>query len=99
MKRVEIFNKHYINNVEKTSWIAPKTLENPLDPKLDQKTICEIFENYRNHSNFIKTKEIVKEKTIFDFPDATIEDVNKIFKSLNPNKITGPDRIPLNIIK
>ena len=96
---MEIFNKHYINNVEKTSGIAPKTLGNPLDPKLDQKTIREIFENYRNHSNFIKTKEIVKEKTIFDFPEATIEDINKIIKSLNPNKITGPDRIPLNIIK
>ena len=41
-----MFNKHYINIVEKTSGIAPKDLENPLDPKLDQKTICEIVENY-----------------------------------------------------
>ena len=30
---VEMFNKHYINIVEKTSGIAPKNLGNPLDKK------------------------------------------------------------------
>ena len=38
---VEIFNKHHINIVEKTSGIAPKNLRNLLDPKLDQKAIRE----------------------------------------------------------
>ena len=47
-------NKYYINIVEKTSGIAPKNLGNPLEPKLDQKTICEIIENYRNHPSIIK---------------------------------------------
>ena len=97
---MEIFNKHYINNVEKTSGIAPNTLRNPLDPKVNQKTISEIVENYRNHPN-IKARQIkiVKEKTIFDFPEANTEDINKIIKSLNPTKVTGSDCIPLNIIK
>ena len=40
---VEMFYKHYINIVEETSGIAPKNLGNPLDPKLDEKTICEII--------------------------------------------------------
>ena len=75
---VEKFNKHYINIVEKTSGIAPKDLRNPLDPKLDQKTIREIIENYLNHPSIIKIKEIVKEKPIFDFPEATTEDINRI---------------------
>ena len=96
---VEMFNKHYVNIVEKTSGIAPKNPGNPLDPKLDQKTIPEIVENYWNHPSIIKIKEIVKEKLSFDFPEATAEDINKIIKSLNPNKATGPDRIPLKIIK
>ena len=30
---------------------------------------------------------------------ATAEDINKIIKSLNTNKATGPDPIPLKIIK
>ena len=90
-----MFNKHYINIVEKTSGIAPKNLGNPLDPKLDEKTIREIIENYRNHPSIIKIKEIVKEKPIFDFPEAATEDINIIIKSLNSNKASGPDRIPL----
>ena len=96
---VEMFNKHYINIVEETSRIAPKNLGNPLNPKLDEKTIRGIIENYRNHPNTIKIKEIVKEKPIFNFPEATTEDINKVIKSLNPNKATGPDHIPLKIIK
>ena len=54
--------KYYINSVEKTSAIASKNIENPLDPKLDEKIIPEIIENYRNHPSIIKIKEIVKEK-------------------------------------
>ena len=94
-----MFNKHYINIVEETSGIAPKNLGNSLDPKLDETTILEIIENYRNHPSIIKVKEIVKEKPICDFPKATAEDINEIIKSLNPNKATGPDQIPLKIIK
>ena len=70
-----------------------------MDPKLDEKTISEIIEKYRNHPSIIEIKEIVKKKPIFDFPEATTEDINKIFKSLNPNKATGLDHIPLKIIK
>ena len=68
-----------------------------LDSKLDEKTICEIIENYQNHPSINKIKEIVKEKPIFDFPEATTEDINEIINSLNPNKVTFPDHIPLKI--
>ena len=55
-----MFNKHYINIVENTSEIAPKNLGNPLDPKLDEKTIREIIESYQNHHpSIIKMKKIV----------------------------------------
>ena len=43
------------------------------------KTIREIIENYRNHPSIFKIKEIVKEKSIFDFLEAaTAVDINKI---------------------
>ena len=96
---VEMFNKHYINIVEKTSEIAPKNLGNPLDPKRDEKTIRETTENYRNHPSIINIKETVKEKPILCFPEAITEDINRIIKSLNPNKATFSDCIPLKIIK
>ena len=28
-----------------------------------------------------------------------MEDINKIIRKLNPNKATGPDRIPIKVIK
>ena len=70
-----------------------------MDPKLYEKTIREIIENYQYHPSIIKIKEIVKVKPIFDFPEATTEDMNKIIKSLNPNKATGPGRIPLKLLQ
>ena len=94
-----MFNKRYINIVEKTSRIAPKNLGSSLDPKLDEKTICEIIENYLNHLSIIKIIKVIKKKLIVDFPETTMEDINQITKSLNPNKATGPGSIPLNIIK
>ena len=51
-----MLNKHYINIVQKTSGIAPKNLGNQLNPKLDEKPIAEIIENYRNHPSIIKVK-------------------------------------------
>ena len=42
---------------------------------------------------------MLKKKNIFDFPEVTTEDLNKIIKSLNPKKTVSSDRIPLKIIK
>ena len=64
---LEIFNKHYINIVEKTYGIAPKNLGIRLDPNLEVKTICETIENYQNHPSIIKIKEIVKENPFLIF--------------------------------
>ena len=83
-----MFNKHYINIVEETSGIAANNLGNPLDPNLNAKAVHETIENYRSHPSIIKIKEIIKEKLIFDFPEAATEDINKIIKSLNPSKAT-----------
>ena len=46
---LEMFNKHYIDIVEKTSGISPNNLGNPLDPKFNEKIIGKTIENYRNH--------------------------------------------------
>ena len=96
---LEMFNKHYICIFEKASGLAPKNLGNPLNPKLNQKTIPEITENNRSHSSIVKIKQTVIEKPIFNFPQATTVDMNKIIKPLSPSEATGPDCVPLKIIK
>ena len=90
---------NYVNIVEKKSGIAPKNLGNSLDLKLDEKSIREIIKNYQNNPSIINIKEIVMEKSILDFPEATIEDINNIITSLNSNKAICPDCIPLKKIK
>ena len=44
-------------------------------------------------------QEIVRKKPIFEFPEVITKDINNIITSLNPNKTTGSDRIPLKITK
>ena len=93
--------------VEKNEQIEVKGLHEKVDVRTkdlikDEKILVEMFNKHyisTIHPNIIKMKEIVKEKPIFDFPESTAEDINKIIKSLNPNKATGPDHIPLKIIK
>ena len=75
-----------LQNIQETRWT-----QNSM-----KKTIREIIENYRSHPSIIKIKEIVKERPIFGFPEATTEDINKIIKSLNPSRATGLGRIMVN---
>ena len=74
---------------------APKKLGNLLAPKFNENTIREITENYQNHPQ----ASLRCLGVIFDFSEATAEDTNESTQSLNPNKATGPDRIPLKKIK
>ena len=46
-----------------------------------------------------KIKELGINKPSFEFPEATTEDINKITRKLNTNKATGPDYIPIKVVK
>ena len=96
---VELFNNHYINIVEKTSGLAPNCIGYPENPNLDKSTVLDIINKYKDHPSITKIKELGINKTSFEFPEATTEDINKIIRKLNPNKATGPDHIPIKVIK
>ena len=55
-----------------------------------------LFENHRSAS---KVKWNQNEALKFDFPKAKVKDINKIIESLNPRKATGPDGIPVKVLK
>ena len=59
--------------------------------KLSQKS-----KYFENHPSISKIRGNQHENLIFDFPKAT---VNEVIKALNPWKATGPDGIPIKIIK
>ena len=95
---VEMFN-HYINIVEKSSGIAPNSIGNPMDPKQDKNTVEKIIQHYKNHPSIKKIKNNFLNSKPFDFPEPTVKDINAIIQSLDPKKATGPDSIPIKIIK
>ena len=65
-----------------------------------KKSLVKLLKTIEIPPTIIKITEIVMEKPIFYFPEVTTEYINKIIiKSLNPNKATSPDRIPLKIIQ
>ena len=96
---VEMFNNHYINIAEKSSGIAPNSIGNPMDPKQDKNTVEKIIQHYKNHPSIKKIKNTFLNSKPFDFPEPTLKDINTIIKSLDPKKPTGPDGIPIKIIK
>ena len=96
---VEMFNNHYINIVENTSGLTPKSIGISSNTDHDKSTVKEIIESYKNHPSIIKIKECSINLTRFDFPKPTAADISLIIKSLNPKKTTGPDGIPIKAIK
>ena len=95
-----LFNSYYINIVENTSGIKPETLGNPENVDEDQSTVTSIIEKFQNHPSILDIQnknDSIRDR--FEIPKATIEQVNKIIKDLNPKKATGPDKIPPKIIK
>ena len=49
--------------------------------------------------SFSKIKCYQNETLNFDFPTAKVEDINKIIKSLKPEKTTGPNGFPVKILE
>ena len=94
---VEMFNNHYINIVEKTSCIVRDSRGDSL-PENDEETVSKILK-HENHPSVSKIKYNQNETLNFDFPTSEVEDINKIIKSLNTRKATGPDGIPVKILK
>ena len=94
-----MFNNHYINIVEKTSGIAQENLGDSSLPENDEETVNKILKHYENHPSVSKIKCNQNETLSFGFPTAKVEYINKTIKSLNPRKATGPDGIPVKILK
>ena len=66
----------------------------------DKSTVETIIKTYEHHPSIELIKEnIQKEKNEFNIKAASVGQINKIIKGLNPKKATGPDKIPVKIVK
>ena len=65
-------------------------MRNPNSQSQDRAAAKKTIETYKN---------VLPGPLSFDLPPASKEDINKIVKSLNANKATGPDGMLLKLIK
>ena len=66
----------------------------------DKSTVETIIKTYEHHPSIKLIKEhIQKENNDFNIKAASVGQINKIIKGLNPKKATGPDKIPVKIVK
>ena len=82
------FNEYYINIVQ---------IQGSNNNKF---TVETIIKTYEHHPSIKLIKEhIQKENNDFNIKAASVGQINKIIKGLNPKKATGPDKIPVKIVK
>ena len=96
---VELFNQNDINIVENSSGKKPSSLGDCLNASQDELTVKEIVLVYSNHPSIQKIKSVFNTDTKFDLPKPTASDINKIIKSLDTSKATGPDGIPAKFVQ
>ena len=85
--------------MENSSAKKPSSLGDCLNASQDELTVKEIISVYSNHPSIQKIKSVFNTDSKFDLPKQTASDVNKIIKSLDTNKATGPDGIPAKFLQ
>ena len=60
-----------------------------------EKIIC----RYQNHPSIKKIKNNLANLKSLDLPEPTVKDINSIINSLDPKKATGPDGIPIIMLR
>ena len=90
-------NEYYVNIAQNTTGKATIKLQGSNN---DKSTIETISKTYGRHPSIKRNKEhIQKDKNAFNIKAASVGQINKIIKGLNPKKATGPDKIPVKIVK
>ena len=62
-------------------------------------SVKEIISVYSNQNSIQKIKSVFNAHSKFDLPKPVASDINKIIKSLDTNKATGPDGIPAKFVQ
>ena len=96
---VKIFNQNYINIVENSSGKKPSSLGDLLNASQDELTVKETVSVCSSHPSIQKITSVFNTDSKFDLPKPTASDINKIIKSLDTNKATGPDGIPAKFVQ
>ena len=96
----QIFNKHYINIVEKSCGNKPNKIGTTLESLNDSDVIDRIIRSYQNHPSVLKIKnKFGSDLNSFDFQQIKAPEVKKLLKEIDIKKAVGVDTIPPKLIK
>ena len=96
----QIFNKVYINIVEKSCGNKPNKIGTTLGSLNDSDVIDRIIKSYQNHPSVLKIKnKFGSDLNSFDFQQIKAPEVKKLLKEIDIKKAVGVDTIPPKLIK
>ena len=96
----QIFNKHYINIVEKSCANKPNKIGTTLGSFNDSDVIDRIIKSYQNHPRVLKIKnKFGSDLNSFDFQQIKAPEVKKLLKEIDIKKAVDVDTIPPKLIK
>ena len=71
-----------------------------LSSRISEKEIAAIItDKFKNHPSFINIKNEFRPIAELNNKAATVDQINKIIKSLDAKKATGPDKVPVKVAK
>ena len=98
-KLVQEFNSYYTNIVQSTSGRISSKL-GAINPSLaDNEMVKRIIDSYKKHPSIKLIKENFSQKGSFQFVNASVRDINKIIRNINPNKASDPYKVSLKLVK
>ena len=95
-----IFNKHYINIVEKSCGNKPNKTGTTLGYLNGSDVIDRIVKSYQNHPSVLKIKnKFGSDLNSFDVQQIKVPEVKKLLKEIDIKKTVSVDTIPPKLIK
>ena len=93
------FYSHYINIVKSRTGKHPTKLV-ILDSRVSEKElVATTFDKFKNHPSIISIKNEFRPTAELNIKAATVKQINKIIRNLETKKVTGPDKIPVKVVK
>ena len=102
LELVKVFNKLYVNIIEKSGDQKPTNAAKNHIIDNDKQAVELICKSYRNHPSILKKSNITTNGNINDntiFSPVSSDGVQKQLQQLNPRKAIGADKIPPALIK
>ena len=90
------FNSYYINIVKSTTGKQPTKLASRISEK---EIVATIIDKFKNHPSIIRIKNEFRPTAEINIKAATDDQKNEKIGSLGAEKATGPDKIPLKVVK